>query len=67
VTVINGRQGEITVNGKKYNGIMPPQNLNDKQIAAVLTYVYSHWGNSGKKVTEQEVQKIRGKKILSAK
>jgi len=65
--VINGLQGEITVNGKKYNGIMPPQNLNNKQIAAVLTYVYNQWGNSGKKVTEDEVQKVRIKKILSVK
>jgi len=65
--VINGLQGEITIKGKKYNGIMPPQNLNNRQIAAVLTYVYSQWGNSGKKVTEEEVAKVRGKKILSVK
>ncbi|MDO8549666.1 MAG: c-type cytochrome, partial [Ignavibacteria bacterium] len=65
--VINGLSGEITVNGKKYNGIMLPQNLNNKQIAAVLTHVYSQWGNSGKKVTEEEVAKLRGKKNLSAK
>jgi nitrite reductase (NO-forming) len=65
--VINGLQGAITVNGKKFNGIMPPQNLNNKQIAAVLTHVYSQWGNSGKKVTEEEVAKVRGKKNLSVR
>lgn len=65
--VAHGLQGEITVNGKKYNGIMPPQNLNNKQIAAVLTYVYSQWGNSGKTITEEEVEKVRAKKNLSAK
>lgn len=65
--IVHGLSGEITVNGKKYNGIMPPQNLNNKQIAAVLTYVYSQWGNSGKTVTEDEVAKVRNKKVLSAK
>jgi nitrite reductase (NO-forming) len=65
--VINGLSGEITVNGKKYNGIMPPQNLNNQQIAAVLTYVYKQWGNSGKSVSEEEVTKVRSKKMLSAK
>jgi len=65
--VVNGLSGEITVNGRKYNGIMPPQNLNNKQIAAVLTYVYSKWGNSGKKVTEEDVEKIKGKKVLSSR
>lgn len=65
--IINGLSGEVRVNGKTYNGVMPPQNLNNKQIAAVLTYVYSQWGNSGKKVSEDEVAKVRDKKILSAK
>ncbi len=65
--VLNGLSGEVTINGKKYNGIMPPQNLNNKQIAAVLTYVYSQWGNSGKIITEDHVATQRGKKVLSAK
>jgi nitrite reductase (NO-forming) len=65
--VVHGLTGEITVNGKTYNGIMPAQNLNNKQVAAVLTYVYSQWGNSGKKVTEDEVAKVRAKKTVSMK
>ncbi|RPI75690.1 MAG: nitrite reductase, copper-containing [Ignavibacteriales bacterium] len=65
--VVHGLSGEITVNGKKYNGLMPPPNLNNKQVSAVLTYVYSQWGNSGKTVTEEEVAKVRGKKNLSSK
>jgi nitrite reductase (NO-forming) len=65
--VVHGLSGEITVNGKTYNGIMPPQNLNNKQVAAVLTYVYSQWGNSGAKVTENEVAKVRAKKTVSMK
>lgn len=61
--VIDGKSGEMTVNGIKYNGIMPPQNLNDDEIAAVLTYVYSSWGNTGGPVTSEEVKGIRAKKI----
>ncbi len=66
-TVINGLQQPITVNGKSYNGIMLPQNLNDDQAAAVLTYVYSQWGNSGKVVTKEEVNKARSKKVAEVK
>jgi nitrite reductase (NO-forming) len=65
--VVNGLQKPVTVNGKNYNGIMPPQNLSDDQISAVLTYVYSQWGNSGKVVTNEEVSKARSKKVASAK
>lgn len=61
--VIEGKTGEMTVNGVKYNSIMPPQNLNDEEIAAVLTYVYSSWGNSGGPVTVEEVKAVRSKKI----
>lgn len=60
--VIEGKTGEMTVNGVKYNSIMPPQNLNDEEIAAVLTYVYSSWGNSGDAVTVDEVKAVREKK-----
>lgn len=49
--VIKGSNGPMTVNGKKYNMAMPPQALSDQQIADVLTYVYSSWGNSKKVVT----------------
>ena len=46
--VVNGLSGQITVNGKNFNGIMPAQILNDEQIAAVLTYVYKNFGNQVK-------------------
>jgi nitrite reductase (NO-forming) len=66
-TVIKGRQGAVTVNGSNFNGIMPPQNLTEEQIAAVLTYVYSQWGNTGKKVTTAEVTKIKNQKTVASK
>lgn len=44
--ILEGQSGEITVNGKKYNSIMPAQPyLTDQEIADVLTYVRSSWGN----------------------
>lgn len=61
--VIEGKTGEMIVNGVKYNSIMPPQTLNDEEIAAVLTYVYSSWGNSGAPVTTDEVKSVRVPKI----
>ena len=56
--IIKGQTGEMTVNGQKYNGVMPPVMLNDEQIAQVVTYVMNSWGNSGDIVTVDEVQKI---------
>jgi len=58
-TVIEGKQGEIEVNGKKYNQVMTPQNLTDDEIASVLTFVMNSWGNKAKMVTAEEVAKIR--------
>src|SRR6476660_9127918 len=57
--VIKGSSGPITVNGKTFNGAMPPQNLNDQQIADVLTYVYANWGNNKSKVTAAMVKARR--------
>lgn len=61
-TVLNGKQGEVTVNGKKYNNVMPAQLLNDEEIANVLTYVYSFKGNNGTVVTPADVKTARAKK-----
>lgn len=57
--VIKGKKGEMVVNGEKYNNTMPPQNLSDDEIAAVLTHVYTSWGNSGNAVTVDEVKAVR--------
>jgi nitrite reductase (NO-forming) len=57
--VINGLSGAITVNGKPYNSQMPSLQLGDEDIANVLTYVYSQWGNKGHEVKPEEVAKHR--------
>ena len=44
--ILDGQSGEVVVNGKKYNAIMPPQPyLTDEQIADVLNYCRNTWGN----------------------
>ncbi|HZH85924.1 MAG TPA: copper-containing nitrite reductase [Brumimicrobium sp.] len=59
--VLRGKSGEITVNGKKYNSVMTAQNLTDKEVAAVMTYIYNSWDNNGTEVTEEMVKKVRNK------
>ncbi|MFB6349078.1 copper-containing nitrite reductase [Moraxella marmotae] len=51
-----GLSGKLTVNGKEFNSVMPAVNLNDEQIANVLTYVLNSWGNDGGEVTVDEVK-----------
>lgn len=58
-TVIRGRQGEVIVNGLKFNSSMPSFPLTDEDIANVLTYVYNSFGNSGLEVTPDEVKAVR--------
>jgi len=57
--VINGRQGEIVVNGLKFNNSMPKFPLTDHDIANVLTFVYASFGNSGIEVKADEVAHLR--------
>ncbi|CAN1507651.1 Cu_nitrite_red, nitrite reductase, copper-containing [Flavobacteriaceae bacterium] len=54
--VLKGLSGEVTVNGKKINSVMPSQNLTDDEIANVLTYVYSSWGNNKTIITPAMVK-----------
>src|SRR5665213_1164099 len=57
--VINGRQGQIVVNGQRFNNSMPKFPLTDHDIANVLTFVYNSFGNAGIEVTPQEVATLR--------
>ncbi|MCW7493816.1 copper-containing nitrite reductase [Leptospira sp. 2 VSF19] len=51
-----GLSGPITVNGQKYNNVMPHLELTNEEIASVLSYVYNQWGNKGIMVSEAEVR-----------
>jgi len=60
--ILNGLEGEIEVNGEKYNNIMASHSyLTDKQIADVLTYIRQSWGNEASAVTPEEVAAEREK------
>jgi mono/diheme cytochrome c family protein len=58
--VLNGLQGEVVVNGRRFNNSMPVFPLSDGDIASALTYVYNSFGNCGKDVTSAEVKALRG-------
>ncbi|MFA3781485.1 cbb3-type cytochrome c oxidase subunit II [Melioribacteraceae bacterium 4301-Me] len=59
-TVLFGLKGEA-INGIVYPSEMPAQkdNLTDEQIADIINYERSSWGNNGKKITADDVKKIR--------
>ena len=48
----------ITVNGKPFNNLMPPQQFSDEQIADVLTYVLNSWGNDFGTVSVADVKRV---------
>ena len=55
-----GLNGKIDVNGKSYNGQMPAwsPNLSDGDIASVITYIRSSWGNKASAVTAADVTAV---------
>ncbi len=58
--VLNGLSGTVTVNGKVFNSVMPPMSqLNDDELANILTYVTHSWGNQGFRYSAQEVATTR--------
>ena len=57
--ILEGASGEMTVNGKTYNGEMPAIDLTDEQVSDVLNYVRNSWGNKGGAVTAAEVKAQR--------
>jgi mono/diheme cytochrome c family protein len=59
-TVKYGLTGSITVNGGTYNGTMPPwgAQLSNADIAAVITYIRSSWGNKASAVKAADVAKV---------
>jgi mono/diheme cytochrome c family protein len=60
--VLNAVAGPIEVKGTHFDSAaMPPWKpvLSDEQIAAILTYIRSEWGNKAPPVTPEQVKKIR--------
>ncbi|MFN8610646.1 MAG: copper-containing nitrite reductase [Vulcanimicrobiota bacterium] len=57
--ILNGLQGEVTVNGTRFNQVMPKLGLSDEQTAAVVTYVVNNFGNKGGDLTAEQVKQRR--------
>ena len=63
---LHGVWGKMTVNGKTYDPSrgVPPMTafrslLNDRELAAVLTFVRNTWGNQASVITADKVKKVR--------
>jgi mono/diheme cytochrome c family protein len=70
--LLHGMKGKIKVNDGKFNGVMPSfAHLKDGQIAAVINYVRSNWGNDAarpsdlKDLAAEDVAKLRDEKMSS--
>jgi mono/diheme cytochrome c family protein len=61
--VMHGLQGPITVKGAEYNSLMPAYGIgivmSDEEVAAIVTYIRSSWGNSASAVTAHDVHEVR--------
>ena len=58
--VLNGLTGPVNVNGAHFNSVMPPMSqLNDDEIANILTFALNSWGNNGGQVSAKEVTEMR--------
>jgi mono/diheme cytochrome c family protein len=70
--LLYGLQGPITVHGQNYNGVMPGfAYLSDEQIAAVLNYTLTQWGNAEEledfvPLVPDEVAALRGQGISAS-
>jgi nitrite reductase (NO-forming) len=61
--ILNGKSGELVVDGVTYNGVMVPQAamLSDAEIAAVITYERHSWGNDYGVCRPEDVAAARAK------
>ena len=55
-----GLKGEVVVNGTKYNSVMASLGLSDEEVADVMNYITTSWGNKNEKmVTVKEVLEVK--------
>jgi glucose/arabinose dehydrogenase/cytochrome c553 len=59
--ILFGLDGEITVNGQVWNGMMPAHEgfLTDHAVASISTYIRQNFGNKATEVTGAEVASVR--------
>lgn len=54
----NGKQGDLTVNGKNYNQVMPGLAVSDLELAEIATYIYNTWSHQEGLLEVKLVSKI---------
>jgi len=65
--VLRGLTGKVVVNGSEFNSVMPPMTqLNDDEIANILTYVLNSWGNPGGRVSSDDIKQRRAEPAAAA-
>jgi mono/diheme cytochrome c family protein len=58
--LLHGVNGAMVVKGTTYNGAMPAwKSLSDDELAAVMSYIRTDWGNQGAPITAQAVKAQR--------
>jgi mono/diheme cytochrome c family protein len=58
--LLHGVVGVMEVKGVKYQGVMPAwKTLNDDELAAVLTYIRSDWGNTAPPIVAATIKAQR--------
>ncbi|MEO9894470.1 cytochrome c, partial [Aurantibacter sp.] len=58
--LLRGMEGSLEINGEVFNGVMPQHSfLKDKEVAQILTYIRSNFGNSASKITAKQVAETR--------
>lgn len=58
--LLHGVTGEMDVKGTSYKGAMPAWNsLSDEELAAVMSYIRSDWGNAAQEITPETVKAQR--------
>jgi mono/diheme cytochrome c family protein len=57
--LLQGLSGQITVNGRTFNNVMPKLPLTDEDIAGALSYVRNSFGNTGSVISIADVARVR--------
>ncbi|WP_416200180.1 copper-containing nitrite reductase [Undibacterium sp. CCC3.4] len=63
--LLHGLNGKVSVNGKEFDSVMPAMNqLNDDEVANILTYVLNTWDNQGGRISAAAVKTVRATAVV---
>ena len=58
---LEGLFGKIEVNGRTYEGAMPPVLLEDAELAAIFAHICRSWGNTAAPASVEEIAAVRAR------